>query len=362
MHHRDVLKPDGRALTLYGVRPVEVTSEIPSPSVDPVDARPVMRWHPLRGEWVMYAAHRMGRTFLPPPEYDPLAPGDDPLHPTELPVGPWEVAVFDNRFPSLHPAAGDAPASIVPTAPAHGHCEVIVFGQDPVLALGAMPLSRIELVLQVWADRCSRLAARPGTAYVLPFENRGAEVGVTLHHPHGQIYAYPVLPPVPARMAAVAAAHVQRHGCGPLAAMIERELADGARLLYRGEAAVAFVPACARYPYEVWVAPIEPVVDFAGLDDAQRADLARALKTVLRKYERLWDRPFPYLMAWYPAPVGAPQPGWHLHAELWPPYRTRDRLKYLAGTELGAGFYAMDALPEEKALELQRVDGSVDRA
>jgi UDPglucose--hexose-1-phosphate uridylyltransferase len=363
MHAVELRKIDGRALTLYAREPFEMpAAPAPSPFAEPLAANPHLRWHPLRGEWVTYAAHRQGRTFLPPPEYNPLAASRDPAHPTELPPGPWEVAVFDNRFPSLAPGAHDPPASIVPTAPAHGHCEVIVFGQDPAVALGAMPLARIELVIQVLAERCARLAASPGTAYVLPFENRGAEVGVTLHHPHGQIYAYPVLPPVPARMAAVAALHAQRDGRGPLAAMIDRELADGARLLYRGDAAVAFVPACARYPYEVWVAPIEQVADFAGLSAVQRADLARALKTVLRKYERLWDRPFPYLMAWYPAPTGEPQPGWHLHAELWPPYRTRDRLKYLAGTELGAGFFAMDALPEEKAAELQRIDVTADMA
>lgn len=100
-HAADFTKPDGRAMTLYGLAPIRVDSEIPSPSPDPVDARPLMRWHPVRGEWVMYAAHRMGRTFLPPPEYNPLAPTRDPEHPTELPRGEYDIAVFDNRFPSL---------------------------------------------------------------------------------------------------------------------------------------------------------------------------------------------------------------------------------------------------------------------
>lgn len=361
MHAVDLRKVDGRPLTLYARAPFGVAEgPAPSPFPEPLGASPLLRWHPLRGEWVTYAAYRQGRTFLPPPEYNPLAPTRDPAHPTELPPGDWEIAVFDNRFPSLAPdAIAPDPHAIVATAPARGRCEVVVFGQDPLLSLGAMPLSHIALLLEVWADRGRRLAGQPGIAYMLPFENRGAEVGVTLHHPHGQIYAYPVVPPVPARMAEVAGEHARRHdGLGPLTAMIGRELADGERLLYRGDHAVAFVPACARWPYEAWVAPIAPVADFAGLDDAQRADLARALKTVLRKYEHLFERPFPYLMAWYPAPVGAPTPGWHLHAELWPPYRTRDRLKYLAGTELGAGFFAMDALPEEKARELQRIDVS----
>jgi UDPglucose--hexose-1-phosphate uridylyltransferase len=211
--------------------------------------------------------------------------------------------------------------------------------------------------MQVWGDRTRRLGAEPQIGYVLPFENRGAEVGVTLHHPHGQIYAYPVVPPVPARMQQVAAEHHAQHGRGLLEMHIAAERRDGQRMLYEGPHAVAFVPVCARYPYEVWVAPIRPVEGFAQLEEAVRADLARALKTVLLKFDGLWQRPLPYLMAWYQAPTdGQPHPESHLHAQLWPPYRTRDRLKYLAGTELAAGFFAMDALPEEKARELQQVE------
>jgi UDPglucose--hexose-1-phosphate uridylyltransferase len=196
---------------------------------------------------------------------------------------------------------------------------------------------------------------------VLPFENRGAEVGVTLHHPHGQIYAYPVVPPVPARMQQVAQEHFAKHGQGPLAELITAEVNVGERVLYDGPHAVAFVPVCARYPYEVWVAPREPVSGFPQLGDDQRADLARALKTVLLKYEGLWQRPLPYLMAWYQAATdGQPHPEAHLHAQLYPPYRTRDRLKYLAGTEIAAGLFAMDALPEEKARELQQVQARVE--
>ena len=146
------------------------------------------------------------------------------------------------------------------------------------------------------------------------------------------------------------------HGRGPLEAMIEAERRDGVRLLYEGPHAVAFVPVCARYPYECWVATIRPVAQFGDLAADQRADLARALKTVLLKYDGLWRRPMPYLMAWYQAASdGQAHPEAHLHAQLYPPYRTSERLKYLAGTELGAGFYAMDALPEDKARELQAI-------
>lgn len=362
MHFLDLTKPDGRSLTLYGRSPVRVEGEVPSPFPDPLHANPHFRWHPLRAEWITYAAYRQGRTFLPPPEYNPLAVTVDPSNQTELPQGEYDIAVFDNRFPSLSMEAHDPPASIVDTLPSVGSCEVIVFTKDPKSSLAVLPLSQIELLFQVWGDRTSRAAQKEGIRYVLPFENKGAEVGVTLHHPHGQLYAYPFVPPVPARMHEQEQRFFEKHRRGLLADMIARHIEQDCGILYRGDSAVAFVPACARYPYEVWVATIEPVAYFSDLTQAQRADLARALKTVLLKYDGLWDRPFPYLMAWYQAALdGQAHPEAHLHAEFYPPYRTRDRLKYLAGTEIAAGMFAMDALPEDKAKELQQVAITLDQ-
>lgn len=356
MYSLDVTKPDNRTMTLYGRAPVRIHGPPPSPSPEPVDSNPHLRWHPLRGEWVTYAAYRQGRTFLPPPQYNPLAVTADPDHPTELPAGEYDIAVFDNRFPALSLAAHEPPQSTVATAPADGHCEVVVFTQDPTTSLGALALSHIELLLQVWADRTARATRIPQLRYVLPFENRGAEVGVTLHHPHGQIYAYPFVPPVPARINAQEVEFYREHGRGLLADMIAAEQRTAVRILYAGEHAIAFVPPCARYPYEAWVAPVQPVAYFSELTPEQRLDLARALKTVLLKFDGLWQRPFPYLMVWYQAPIdGQPHPEAHLHAEFYPPYRMPDRLKYLAGTEIGAGMFAMDALPEDKAKELQAV-------
>jgi UDPglucose--hexose-1-phosphate uridylyltransferase len=356
MYILELTKPDGRHLTLYSSRPIAADLAATSPFLEPQRANPHLRWHPLRGEWVTYAAYRQNRTYQPPPQFNPLAVTVDPDNPTELPAGEYEIAVFDNRFPALALDAHDPPSLTVPTAPARGHCEVVVFTQDPTAALGGLALSRIELLLQVWADRTERIGARPGIHYVLPFENRGAEMGVTLHHPHGQIYAYPFVPPVPERMLAQELAYFDQHGSALLCDLARDEAAVAQRLLYEGEFALAFVPPCARYPYEVWLMPSTPVRDFAALTPPQREDLARALKTVLLKYEGLWNRPLPYLMCWYQAPTdGQPHPETQLHAELFPPYRTPDRLKYLAGTELGAGMFAMDVLPETTAYELQQV-------
>ena len=356
MHKRALTKPDGRELILYGREPIPDGMCAPSPVATPHAPDAHLRWHPLRGEWIAYASHRQNRTFLPPPEYNPLAPGCDPAHPTELPEGRWDVAVFENLFPTLTPHARDAPELIVPTRAGNGTCEVVVFTQDPTTSLGHLPLWHIELLIEVWADRYRELSARDGVQYVFPFENRGVEVGVTLHHPHGQIYAYPFVPPIPARELQQQRTHFDREGRGLLEDLIGAELRDGRRLLYDGSRAVAFVPVCARYSYEVWVAPRRAAASFADLSGDERRDFARALKTVLLKFDALWQRPFPYILAFHQAPSdGRDHPEAHLHGEFYPAFRMPGRLKYLAGSEIGAGVFTADTVPEEKAAELQRV-------
>jgi UDPglucose--hexose-1-phosphate uridylyltransferase len=361
MDRVELRKPDGRSLTLYARdRVADVGPLLGEPT--PFAANPHLRWHPLLATWVAYAAHRQNRTFLPPPEYNPLLPSSNPDNPTELPTGTYDVAVFDNRFPTLSPVAQEPPAlEAVPTAAGAGQCEVVVYSQDPQRALGQLPLDHVALLLEVWADRTRRLGARPGIEFVLPFENRGVEVGVTLHHPHGQIYAYPFVPSVPARLLASEREHYASQGRPLLQTLIESEVDAAQRVLYCGDEAVAFVPAWARYTYEVWVAPRRAVARLDQLSVAQLRDLARALKTVLLKYDGLWSRPFPYILHWYQGPTdGEPHPEVHLHAEFYPAYRAPGKLKYLAGTEIAAGMFANDALPEEKARELMAVAVDVD--
>ncbi|MBM4252167.1 MAG: galactose-1-phosphate uridylyltransferase [Deltaproteobacteria bacterium] len=356
MYRQQLTKIDGRKLILYARHPMEPVTHGPSPIPTKSAANPHLRWHPLRGEWVTYATHRQDRTFLPPAEYSPLTPSNDPNFPTELPLGDYEVAVFDNLFPSLSLESHDAPALNVPTRPALGACEVVVFTQDPKTSLASLQLSHIDLLLQVWGERCKELGRDPNINYVMPFENRGVEVGVTLHHPHGQIYAYPVVPPIPQRELEQMQAYWQQHGSGLLEDMIKTEIKEGERIIFEGEHAVAFVPICARYAYEIWIAPKRPVASLAEMDHGERRDLALALKTVLKKFDALWNRPFPYLMVLHQAPTdGTPHPEAHVHFEIYPPYRTSNKLKYLAGTEIGAGFFAADSLPEAKAKELRDV-------
>ena len=356
MHCLELEKSDGRRLTLFSRRPIAGIAAAPGPHSGPVHPNPHFRWHPLRAEWVAYAAYRQERTFLPPPEYNPLRPSTDANAPTELPAGDYDVAVFDNLFPTLSMSAHDPPQLSIQTQAGSGHCEVVVFTQDSQASLGSLPVDHIALLIEVWAQRTQALSVDGRIRYVLPFENRGVEVGVTLHHPHGQLYAYPFVPPIPARMQLQEQAYYERTRRALLQDLIEEELRSKQRVLYEGPHAIAFLPPWARYPYEVWVAPRAARAYFGDLAEDQRADLARALKTVLLKFDGLWQRPFPYVMAWYQAPTdGASHPEAHLHAELYPPYRTSEKLKYLAGTEIAAGMFASDALPEDKARELQAV-------
>ena len=214
-----------------------------------------------------------------------------------------------------------------------------------------------ELLFEVWADRTRELGARDDIAYVFPFENRGVEVGVTLHHPHGQIYAYPFVPAVAGRELEQQRAYFERNGRGLLEDHLRAEIEEGTRTLYTGDRAVALLPVCARYAYEIWVAPKRGVPSLTDLDAEDRRDLARALKTSLLKLDALFSKPMPYIMAFHQAPSdGAAHPEAHVHIEIYPYLRMPSRLKYLAGSETGAGAFTADTLPEEKAAELRAIE------
>lgn len=345
VHRREHVKPDGRRLWLYGRaphdRPVLTDIEpVPKPT-------PHRRWHPLRQEWVTYAPARQTRTFKPPAEYCPLCPTQDGGFATEMPFDGFDVAVFENRFPALHGEAPAPPEGLpVPTARALGACEVLVYTSAHAGSLAGLSQDRRELLVSVWADRYTDLLARDEVRFVLPFENRGEEVGVTLHHPHGQIYAFPDVPP----MIAPAVAAFRE---GPVLAELIEEMGQTYTVAER-RTMVAFVPPFARFPYEVWIAPRRPVPGPWAFTAAETEDFAALLGEVVARYDGLFDRPFPYILSLHAAPKGE-EATFHFHAQFYPPLRTADKLKYLAGVEQAAGAFLVDALPEEKAVELRAV-------
>jgi UDPglucose--hexose-1-phosphate uridylyltransferase len=316
-----------------------------------------LRWNPLLSEWVITATERQDRTFLPPREHCPLCPSKPGGQPTEIDRATFEVAVFENRFPSLHrspPQPAVAGTDLTPVRPAAGVCEVVVYTPEHDATLASLPRSQIEHLVGVWAHRTSELGARPEVEYVYAFENKGEAIGVTLHHPHGQIYAYPFLPPMLQRETSAAEQYRLRHDGCLWCDLADQERGDGRRIVIDASAWQASVPFAARWPYEVHVTPRRHVGWLHELARGEISELAGVLKRLLTGYDGLFGFSLPYVMAIHQRPTGgSPHPGYHLHLEFYPPHRSAEKLKYLAGSEAGAGVFINDTLPEETAARLR---------
>ncbi len=308
---------------------------------------PELRLDPLRGEWVAYATARNDRTFLPA-QFCPLCPGGYGGA-SEVPLADFDVAVFANRFPAF----GPDPSAELTRGPASSGCEVIVYSPDHDQTLADLSLDQVRLLIEVWVERYLTLGRRPGVAFVYIFENKGEEIGVTLHHPHGQIYAMPFVPPIMSNELEHSAEYLQRTGRCLHCDEIRKE-AHGPRLVFTDGGMSAFVPRTARWPFEVHVYPTRHVASLAELDPSERLELGRALLRLTRTYDRHFGFSTPYVMAIHQAPTGGRSwPAAHLHIEFYPPHRRPDRLKYLAGVELGAGTFVNDTLPEQTAAQLR---------
>ena len=317
-----------------------------------------LRWDPTLEEWVSYATHRQDRTFLPPAEYCPLCPTEPGGFPTEVTRESYDIVVFENKFPSYTPNASepDEPGTaLTPTAPGRGVTEVVLYSDDHDATLASMSERRIRNLVEVWAARYEELGAREEVEYVFIFENKGEAIGVTLHHPHGQIYGYPFVPPRPKKELEAARAHHEEHGSCLHCDLLTGEYADGRRILHKGEYFTAFVPFYVHYPYEAHVYARRCVPSIADLDKDERRDLAHTLKRLLTGYDVLFGFSLPYVMVMHQAPTDGREYGnvAHFHIEFYPPNRTAEKLKYLAGSEVGAGAFIVDALPERTAATLR---------
>jgi UDPglucose--hexose-1-phosphate uridylyltransferase len=316
-----------------------------------------LRWNPFLGEWLITATHRQDRTFLPPRDWCPLCPTRPGGPPTEIDRADFEIAVFENRFPSLRPEPEPPTVDATPlhpVRPAVGACEVVVYTPRHDATLADASVDHLERLVAVWAHRTLVLGAAPETQSVFVFENKGEAIGVTLHHPHGQIYAYPYIPALIAREVAAAREHVEAKGACLWCRSQGEELADGRRVVAENEAWVAGVPFAARWPYEMHLVPRRHAGWLHELDQDQRRGLAQILRDVLRGYNALFRFSLPYIMAVHQRPTdGGEHDGYHLHIEFYPPNRTETKLKYLAGSETGAGAFINDTLPEETAPRLR---------
>ncbi|OLT32005.1 galactose-1-phosphate uridylyltransferase [Actinomadura sp. CNU-125] len=342
---------DGREIVYYDEKPGRVPAPDPR-GLPPVEPLSETRRDPLTGDPVTITAHRNARTFLPPPEECPLCPGGPA---SEIPDAGYEVVAFENRFPSYAAATPHVPAAVDGVAlfersRGAGRCEVVCFTDEHDAALAGLPVSRVRTVVDAWADRTAELSALPGIEQVYVFENRGVEIGVTLHHPHGQIYGYPFVTPRTGRMLATAAAY----GGDLFGDVLAAERA-GPRVVLAGEHWTAYVPAAARWPVEVHLTPHRHVPDLVALDGAERDELAVLYRDLLRGLDALYGTPLPYVAGWHQAPIGEGRDLLRLHLELFSIRRAPDKIKYLAGSESGMAAWINDVPPEDAAARLRAV-------
>ncbi|WP_280508145.1 galactose-1-phosphate uridylyltransferase [Nocardia flavorosea] len=354
---RSATLADGRDLIYYDDADTRLGPErrIDNRPLEPRPPTATMRQDVLNGEWISVAAARQGRVVLPPADRDPLAP-QTPDNPSEVP-DLYDVAVFENRSPSFGPALpGDgtgvvaAPAGLADINDlgfgrervAVGRCEVVCFSPEHEGSFGNLTPSRARTVIEAWADRTAVLSELPGIEQVFVFENRGKAIGVTLPHPHGQIYAYPYVTPRTMRVLE----SVRRLGPDLFQRILENERA-GDRVVLAGEMWTAFVPFAARWPIEVHLLPHRHIPDLAAANDAERDELVTLYLRLLRGIDALYEDPTPYIAAWHQAPVHTGRDTVRLHLQLTSIRRGADKIKYLAGSEAAMGAFVADIVPEE---------------
>ena len=352
---------DGRGLlflALPGHCPAPVEDRRPLPERDRDQSQ--LRFDPTTGQWVIIAARRQDRTYKPPADQCPLCPGPTGLT-SEVPAADYDVVVFENRFPSL---SGDGGALSVPTggdfdafvsAPGHGRTEVICFSPEHDGSFAQLQPAHARLVVQAWRHRTADLMDVPGIEQVFCFENRGEEIGVTLTHPHGQIYGYPYLTPRTAAMLGQAREHRIHHGGNLFADLLAREVADGDRVVARTELFTAFVPFAARWPVEVHIYPNRFVHNLIELNEDELDGFAEIYLDMLGRFDRLYSTPLPYISALHQFAATDVQAEGYFHVELMSIRRSATKLKYLAASESAMDAFIGDVMPESVAQRLREL-------
>ncbi|MFW6268842.1 MAG: galactose-1-phosphate uridylyltransferase [Bacillota bacterium] len=317
-----------------------------------------LRWDPINRDWVITATHRQDRTFKPPEDYCPLCPTEEGGFPTEVPAEDYDMVVFENKFPSLQaesPEPAVTGSEMYPVDNAQGICEVVLFTSDHDAVMSEKPVSRFHKLIKVWKDRYRELGNKDFIDYVFIFENKGEEVGVTLDHPHGQIYAYPFIPPKIEKELKSSKDYFEEKGKCLFCDVLAEEIEEDERIVIQNDSFTAVVPFFARYTYEVHIYANKHIPSFNEFTEKEEKDLAVILKTLLMKYDNLFDFVFPYIMSIHQQPTdGTGEDYSHFHIEFYPPYRTENKLKYLAGSEAGAGTFINGSMAEDKAEELRQ--------
>ncbi|MFW0178711.1 galactose-1-phosphate uridylyltransferase [Rothia sp. P7208] len=337
--------------TIHDPRPLEART------LPPHDAASI-RTDPLTGYPVAIAAHRQNRTFLPPADEDPLAPAGQGSVPSEIPEPEYDVVVFENRFPSLqgpYEVLNDSTLNYE-TTPA-GRCEVVCFTSNAVGSFATLSQQRARTVFEAWKDRTKELLALNSVREVFIFENNGEEIGVTLHHPHGQIYGYSYLTPYTTALKRQTDAYAQKNRKDLLADVLLSEVRDGRRIIRRTENFTAYVPFAAKWPVEFMIMPHKAVKNFTGFTSEELDELSELYLDLLGRLNRYFDGiELPYISAWHQAPSEGAEHISRMFLHVFSLKRAPEKLKYLAGSESAMAAWINDRTPEEIAARLKEVE------
>ena len=311
-----------------------------------------LRWHPLIKDWVMIASHRQDRPQMPK-DWCPFCPGSG-----KVPEN-YDVYKYDNDFPalSLNPPEPDkVKTKLYKTAEAYGKCEVILYSPVHTITLPELPLNHVKKLVDLWAQRFEELSKDERIKYIFIFENRGEMVGVTMPHPHGQIYCYPFIPKKLELELEACKSHFEANRTCLICDMVKDETDSGERIIFENDDFVVFLPFFVEYPYGIYIAAKNHKQNLLQMNEGEKLNLARAVRESAGTLDSLFGFQFPYMMCMHQDPVnsGDFSEFYHFHIEFFPPMRASDKQKFNASSETGAWAHANPTKPEEKAHELRQ--------
>ena len=312
-----------------------------------------LRWNPLIKDWVMIASHRQNRPNMPK-DWCPFCPGPDN---DKVPKS-FDVLKYDNDFPALSqnpPTPDDVETRLYKTKPAYGKCEVILYSPEHTVTLPELDVPHIRKLVDLWTERFTEVSKDENIKYVFIFENRGKEVGVSMPHPHGQIYGYSVVPKkIELELDACKEHRAETGGC-LICDMVEDEVKAGSRIIFENDDFIVFLPFYCEYPYGIYISAKRHIQNLTQMTDAEKTSLAATLKEAAGTLDSLFDYPFPYMMCMYQNPVNTDDniDDYHFHIAFYPPMRSADKQKFNASSETGAWAHCNPTAPEEKAKELR---------
>lgn len=310
-----------------------------------------IRWNPLIKDWVMIASHRQNRPQMPK-DWCPFCPGSGRVPDT------FDVLKYDNDFPALSqnpPIPDDVSTDFFKAEQSYGKCEVILYSPEHTVTLPELPVAHIRKLVDLWSQRFDELSKDEKIKYIFIFENRGDVVGVTMPHPHGQIYGYPFIPKRLELELDACEEHYESKKTCLICDMNRAETAFKERIITENEHFVAYLPFFCEYPYGSYIVSKSHKQNITELSDAEKDSLALILRDMTGMYDTLFDKPFPYMMCMYQNPVNGSDVSdyYHFHIVFYPPMRSADKQKFNASSETGAWAHCNPTAPEEKAAEMR---------